>query len=188
MNVHDRQPSIYKLIMGEPIQCQVCDQAATVHLTQIANNKIHKIHLCEDCAEAKGMTDPDVFSLEDLFSPSSGQKLETISLQKSITCKRCGLSSNDFKRHGRLGCPDCYDYLKPLIEPMLVNMHKSISHQGKIPRRSLDHINLNKQLRKLEEELDTAVKEERYEDAALCRDKIKNVKKTSKTAVEIGEK
>ena len=188
MNEYYRQPSNHKLIMGEPIQCQVCDQAATVHLTQIAHNKIHKIHLCEDCADAKGMTDPDVFSLEDLFSPSTGQKLETISLQKSIICKRCGLSSNDFKRHGRLGCPDCYEYLKPLIEPMLANMHKSISHQGKIPHRSLEHLNFNKQLRKLEEELDIAVKEERYEEAAVCRDKIKNLKKTSQTAAEVGEK
>ncbi len=174
--------------MGEPIQCQVCDQAATVHLTQIANNKIHKVHLCEECAQSKGMTDPDVFSLEDLFSPSSSQKLEAISVTEKLVCKRCGLSSNEFKRHGRLGCPDCYDYLKPLIDPMLGNMHKSNSHRGKIPHRSFDNLKLNKRLRELDEELRIAVKEERYEEAAVCRDKIKNLKKPPQIAADTVEK
>ena len=56
--------------MGESIQCQICDKLATVHLTQIIQNKIHKVHLCEECAQEKGVTDPDGLSFEDLFSKS----------------------------------------------------------------------------------------------------------------------
>ncbi len=162
--------------MGELIHCQVCQEAATVHLTQIANNKIHKVHLCENCAQSKGMTDPDLFSLEDLFSPTSGFGLEESTADNSIVCKRCGLSSRDFKRHGRFGCPDCYEYLNPLILPMLANMHKSDSHKGKIPHRSIDSLQVSKRVRDLEEELSTAVKEERYEEAAAYRDEIEKLK------------
>ncbi len=171
--------------MGEAIQCQACDQAATVHLTQIANNKIHKVHLCEICAQAKGMTDPDVFSLEELFSPSSNINIEAASGAESLVCKRCGLSAADFRRSGRLGCPSCYEHLKPLVEPLLANMHKSLSHEGKIPHRSLGNLKFSQNLSELEKELNMAVTEERYEEAARCRDEISNLKKTHQVGSEI---
>ena len=173
--------------MGELIQCQACDQAATVHLTQIANNKIHKIHLCEVCAQAKGMTDPDVFSLEELFSPSSNINLEVPSSGESLVCKHCGFSSTEFGRNGRLGCPACYEFLNPLIEPMLANMHKSLSHEGKIPHRSLGALQFSQQLRKFEKKLTAAVEEERYEDAACFRDEISNLKKSHQDGAGLRE-
>jgi hypothetical protein len=42
-----------------------------VHLTQIVNNKVHKVDLCEECAQAKGVTDPSGFSLADLLLKAS---------------------------------------------------------------------------------------------------------------------
>ena len=53
--------------MANPIKCSLCGKPATVHLTQIINNKIHKVDLCEDCAKAKGVTDPAGFSLAVLL-------------------------------------------------------------------------------------------------------------------------
>ena len=35
---------------------------ATVHFTQIDNNKVHNVDLCEDCAKKKGVTNPGGFS------------------------------------------------------------------------------------------------------------------------------
>jgi protein arginine kinase activator len=48
-----------------------CSKSATVHLTQIVNNKVHKVDLCEECAQAKGVTDPSGFSLADLLLKAS---------------------------------------------------------------------------------------------------------------------
>ena len=36
--------------MANPIKCSLCGKPATVHLTQIINNKVHKVDLCEACA------------------------------------------------------------------------------------------------------------------------------------------
>ena len=48
--------------------CCVCkEKPATVHLTQIAGDKVQKVDLCEDCAKQKGVNDPAGFSLADLL-------------------------------------------------------------------------------------------------------------------------
>ena len=56
--------------MGESLHCDLCGKPATVHLTQIIKNQIQKVDLCEDCAQSKGVTDPEGFSLADLLSKS----------------------------------------------------------------------------------------------------------------------
>src|SRR6186997_2242998 len=57
--------------MANPLKCDLCSKPATVHLTQIVNNKVHKVDLCEACAQAKGVTDPSGFSLADLLLKAS---------------------------------------------------------------------------------------------------------------------
>ena len=57
--------------MASPLKCDLCDNPATVHLTQIVNHKVHKVDLCEACAQAKGVTDPSGFSLADLLLKAS---------------------------------------------------------------------------------------------------------------------
>ena len=41
--------------MAKPLKCDLCDDDATVHLTQIVNNQIHKIEL--DTAFLKSLKD-----------------------------------------------------------------------------------------------------------------------------------
>jgi len=160
--------------MASPLKCNVCDKPATVHLTQIVNNKVHKVDLCEECAQAKGVTDPSGFSLADLLLKASLNPEATGTSPAS--CPECGLTPADFKKHGRFGCPTCYDTFLNLIEPMLDNMHKGVAHVGKVPQRALERKNLHDQLTKLEVDLNEAVKSERYEEAARYRDEINRVK------------
>jgi len=47
--------------MAKSSEMRPLRQPSTVHLTQIVNNKIHKVDLCEECAQAKGVTDPERF-------------------------------------------------------------------------------------------------------------------------------
>lgn len=159
--------------MANPLKCDVCDKPATVHLTQIVNNKVHKVDLCEECAQAKGVTDPSGFSLADLLLKAS---LNPEPSASGVVCEQCGFTQNDFKKHGRFGCPACYDSFKGMLEPMLDNMHKGTSHTGKVPRRALERKSLYDRLTKLELDLTEAVKSERYEEAARYRDEINRVK------------
>ena len=159
--------------MANPLKCDLCSKPATVHLTQIVNNKVHKVDLCEACAKEKGVTDPSGFSLADLLLKAS---LNPEPSGAGVRCEQCGFTQSDFKKHGRFGCPACYEAFKGLIEPMLDNMHKGVAHTGKVPQRALDRKSLYDRLTKLELDLTEAIKSERYEDAARARDEIAQVK------------
>ncbi len=158
--------------MANPLKCDLCPKPATVHLTQIVNNKVHKVDLCEECAQAKGVTDPSGFSLADLLLKASLNPDPVAGLR----CEHCGFTQADFKKHGRFGCPACYDVFQSLIEPMLDSMHKGTAHSGKVPQKALSRKTLHDRLAKLELDLTEAIKAERYEDAARCRDEISQVK------------
>jgi protein arginine kinase activator len=162
--------------MANPLKCDLCSKPATVHLTQIVNNKVHKVDLCEACAQAKGVTDPSGFSLADLLLKAS---LNPEPSGGGVRCEQCGFTQVDFKKHGRFGCPACYETFKGIIEPMLDNMHKGITHTGKVPQRALDRKSFYDRLTKLELDLTEAIKTERYEDAARARDEIAQVKQSA---------
>ena len=162
--------------MANPLKCDLCSKPATVHLTQIVNNKVHKVDLCEECAQAKGVTDPSGFSLADLLLKAS---LNPEPAGGGMRCEQCGFTPSDFKKQGRFGCPACYDMFRVLLDPILEGMHKGTAHAGKIPRRALERKSLHDRLAKLEVDLSTAVKAERYEDAARCRDEISKVREAA---------
>jgi protein arginine kinase activator len=162
--------------MANPLKCDLCEKPATVHLTQIVNNKVHKVDLCEACAQAKGVTDPSGFSLSDLLLKAS---LNPEAPTGGATCESCGFTQSDFKKHGRFGCPMCYDAFKGILEPMLDGMHKGTTHTGKVPQTALARISLYERLTKLELDLTDAIKTERYEDAARTRDEISQVKQAA---------
>ncbi|HTT55747.1 MAG TPA: UvrB/UvrC motif-containing protein [Opitutaceae bacterium] len=159
--------------MANSLKCDLCGQPATVHLTQIVNNKIHKVDLCEECAKAKGVTDPSGFSLADLLLKAS---LNPEAPAETVRCEQCGFTQADFKKLGRFGCPACYEAFKEVIDPMLANMHKGLAHVGKVPQRALERKSLYDKLTQLQSDLDQAIKAERYEDAARFRDEIHQVK------------
>ncbi len=161
--------------MAKALKCNLCDNHATVHLTQILNNKIHKVDLCESCAQQKGVTDPNGFSLADLLIKSTGG--EEAGADQALKCPTCGYTRRNFSKSGRLGCPDCYDYFKDTIDSILANMHKGTTHCGKVPVNARAHISLREEVSRLEEELKKAVDAERYEDAAQYRDRIQEVRK-----------
>ncbi|MEY2877697.1 MAG: hypothetical protein RLZZ15_77 [Verrucomicrobiota bacterium] len=165
--------------MPNPLKCDLCPKPATVHLTQIVNNKVHKVDLCETCAAAKGVTDPGGFSLADLLLKASLNPEPTAG---GVRCEQCGFTQVDFKKHGRFGCAACYETFKGVVEPMLENMHKGTTHTGKVPLRAVERKSLAEQLGKLELDLTTAIKAERYEDAARARDAIMQMKQASAAA------
>lgn len=158
--------------MAKPEQCANCTKPATIHLTQIINNKIHKVDLCEDCPYKQSVTDPEGFSLADfLLKPPA-----SLSGDPSLQCDVCGFTPADFKKTGRFGCPHCYDTFRDILEPMLANMHKDVVHRGKVPERALARMSRKRRLDQLESDLQEAIKLENYEEAARLRDLISQAK------------
>tara|TARA_B100001123_G_scaffold445867_1_gene598578 strand:- start:1714 stop:2226 length:513 start_codon:yes stop_codon:yes gene_type:complete len=167
--------------MAESINCDICSKLATVHLTQIVNGKIHKIDLCETCAKEKGVTDPNGFSLADLLASGvENEELETV--HKDLVCENCGFTSEDYKKLGRLGCPRCYENLAPMIAPMLGHMHKGVSHLGKNPENTLIREASRQKENDIKTQLQLAIEEERYEDAAKLRDQLIRLDEETETS------
>jgi protein arginine kinase activator len=159
--------------------CCVCKQKeATVHLTQIAQEKMQKVDLCEDCAKEKGvMNDPGAFSLADmLLGLGVSQELEQAAGGVQLKCPACGFTQADFKKAGRLGCPACYETFSEGLEGLLKTMHKGTRHKGKIPLALRGSQGLRDKIIALQKKLEKAVLDEDFEQAAQVRDEIKTAK------------
>jgi protein arginine kinase activator len=158
--------------------CCVCkEKEATVHLTQIAGDKMQKVDLCEDCAKTKGVNDPQGFSLADLLlGLGASQEIEQASGGAEVRCPRCGFSQADFKKAGRLGCPECYTTFSEAIGGLLKTMHKGVRHIGKVPEAMRQERDFTDRVKTLEKKLSKAVEQEDFEQAAVLRDEIKQAK------------
>lgn len=159
--------------------CEECKQKpAAVHLTQVYNGKIIQSHLCEECAAKKGgfIFDPgSKFSIPNLLSSIFGA---SCSIDSNLTteiksCSGCGMTFNDIRQTGKLGCSNCYQVFAQEMEPTLRRIHGNSQHIGKIPSRGGEKVLMRKQLDSLKTQLQEAVNHEEYEKAAEIRDGIK---------------
>jgi protein arginine kinase activator len=139
--------------------CCICkEKEATVHLTQIQGDKVQKVDLCEECAKTKGVNDPTGFSLADLLlGLGASHEIEQAAGGVEIKCPRCGFTQADFKKAGRLGCPDCYRTFSEPLDGLLKTMHKDMADRLKV----------------LQKKLSKAIEGEDFEEAAILRDEIK---------------
>jgi protein arginine kinase activator len=155
--------------------CCVCkEKEATVHYTQIAGDKIQKVDLCEGCAKSKGVNDPMGFSLADLLlGLGASQEIEQAGGGSELKCPRCGFTQADFKKAGRLGCPECYHTFADALGGLLKTMHKGTRHVGKVPEALKQTRDLSEQVKELQEKLNKAIAAEDFEEAAVLRDEIK---------------
>ena len=82
--------------------CCICkEKEATVHLTQIAGEKMQKVDLCEECAKTKGVNDPTGFSLADLLlGLGASQEIEQAGGGAEVKCARCGFYPGGFQKGG----------------------------------------------------------------------------------------
>ena len=161
------------------MQCSVCkEKPATVHLTQIVGDKMQKLDLCEDCAKAKGINDPTSFGLADLdlmLGLGASQHLEQAAGGVELKCPRCGFTQADFKKSGRLGCPECYETFAEGLGGLLKTMHKGTRHVGKAPAALRQSRETSDRLKTLKRKLDKAIATEDFEQAAVLRDEIKQM-------------
>ena len=163
--------------------CQNCNKReANVHITKIINGVKTEMHLCDECARKQEEKGEMPFSLG---MPLSFQnilegffELPGVSehrVEKVTSCPICGMTFEDFRRKGFLGCGKCYEVFNEDMKPLIRRIHGNIHHTGKIPVRTGGTLRAKTELEKLKEELKAKVAKEEYEDAAQIRDKIKEI-------------
>lgn len=159
--------------------CDLCNKnVATVHLTEIINDQMRELHLCEGCAREKGAEMEQHFGLQDMLAglADMGEELgeET---GDQLTCDVCGMTYHDFRKIGRLGCPACYDVFKKKLATVLRRIHGSTRHVGKIPARINQDVSDKLRIQELKRKLQRSVEMEEFEEAARIRDEIRKLEK-----------
>ena len=161
--------------------CENChEKEANVHVTQIVDGKVAKFHLCEACAEKKGV---DVHGqpmdlggmLENLKEQLSHLKEDAERARPAglATCPACGMTRAEILKKGRLGCDRCYETFAAEMLPVVVSIQHGDQHLGKVPRRASARMKASVESARLRRELDMAVAGENYELAARLRDQLK---------------
>ncbi len=110
-----------------------------------------------------------------LLGLGASQEIEQAAGGVEVKCPHCGFTQADFKKAGRLGCPECYKTFAEGLEGLLKTMHKGTRHVGKVPEALRQNRDLSDRLKTLQKKLDKAIEDENFEQAALLRDEIKQI-------------
>ena len=171
------------------MQCDICGKKkATVHLTEIVDEQMSEMHLCEECARNKSAQMEQQFGLGDLLAGLSadvGKGAVKSDEKSALKCTGCGLNYEDFRKFGRLGCGQCYPSFKEHLSGLLRKIHGSNRHLGKSPfgiaamgeEHAPEPTTLleSENIEDLKKQLHTAIVAEDFEKAAKLRDKIRKM-------------
>ena len=165
------------------MRCQRCgEREAVVHLTQIVENQVTTMHLCEPCAAEKGIESvgAGVKPLHTEFLGTLGKGvgagLPGMEDAPHAVCATCGLTMQELRDLGRLGCVDCYKAFEGPLRELLRRLHGSTMHVGEryVPPDAAE-TPAEQQAEDLRERLRQAIDDENFELAAELRDLLRTV-------------
>ena len=164
--------------------CDNCkERDAIINLTQVEHDSKVTLHLCEQCAQQKGVETGGAVLKTPLggfltalgkgggtggalvAAPNDGQR-----------CPSCGSTLRDFRDSGRLGCDHCYVAFDAHLRDLLRRLHGSSQHVGKhyeMPGAVGSDSDPRSHLLDLKAQLRRAVEGENFELAAELRDRIR---------------
>ena len=160
--------------------CNLCDKnLATVHLTEIINDQMRELHLCENCAREKGTEMEQHFGIQDMLAGLADLNEEELEEDAGDRqkCGVCGMTYRDFRKGGRLGCGNCYEVFKKKLIMILRRIHGSTRHVGRIPARTSHDVTEKLRIQELKRKLQRAIEMEEFEEAARLRDEIRKLEK-----------
>jgi protein arginine kinase activator len=186
--------------------CQNClKNPATVHVTDLGSSAakdgepVQERHLCEICAQALDLphvsapkkTVADIWKLLQLSAQATRKK-------GGPACPHCGLTLEEFRRKGRLGCAKDYEVFGPHIAELLERVHGARVHVGRLPanlaevqpklaevaealKEAANQTERESRLVELRAKLAAAIREEAYERAAKLRDELRSLESAPPT-------
>ena len=159
------------------MKCEKCGKnTATTHIHSVVNGVVHDMNLCSVCAAQNGYTSGSHNSLAGMLASMFGEFLNTGIPTNSVHCPICGATFSDIAKSGKVGCAECYKTFESDLMPYLKRVHGSTKHVGVVPNNAPIMVVENKEtVDSLRMQLNRLVTEERYEEAAVVRDKIKEL-------------
>lgn len=177
--------------------CQNCNKnPASVHVTELVHEsptadaqakapQVHEQHLCEVCAQTMDLphaaptkkTPADIWKLLQLSANQARKKA-------GPACPACGMTLDEFRKKGRLGCPQDYEVFRAHLAEVLERVHGASRHEGRIPGGSAaaaaPQSGPSGRIQHLRQELENAIRAEAYESAARLRDEIKAIEDSAR--------
>jgi len=170
--------------------CSACQKSpATIDILELSDGSVTgQRHLCAPCAEGLGLVQPKLpikmsaEILEDLLGTIKGTGTAR---RREVVCPGCGMTPQDFKQKGRLGCPRCYEAFRGDLVPLLQRVHEAVVHRGRLPggrapappAPAAAAVPSSERLADLRRRLEDAIRGERYEEAARLRDDLRRAEK-----------
>jgi protein arginine kinase activator len=158
--------------------CEQCsEKEATVHLTQVVEGTVKKVHLCDTCAKSSGFDMNGPVSITDILLGMGGEETAVPSPQPAeLSCPVCHLTRAEFKKTGRLGCQTCYETFTDDLATLIKALHRNDRHVGKVPAREGPRVRITAEIAALQKSLKEAIAEEHFEEAARIRDRLQTCK------------
>lgn len=172
------------------MKCDICKVREAVFFVQEVNKDTSiELHYCEECALKKGL----------LINKNSSQNtIKTVmakiadNFEKNNNsvrlCRFCGTTESSVIKTGKVGCSYCYNVFANLIrKDSMDNKKIRVNGNGNtatpldsnIDIQDIKDTVLTGKIEILQKRLEEAVNTENYEEAAVLRDKINELKKNN---------
>jgi protein arginine kinase activator len=160
------------------MKCEICGlKDAVIHIRQIHKDLIHELHICEECAQEKGLIreEESELPIANLLSGLLEGRDMTGAGEVKEACPRCGMKASEFRKQGKLGCAECFSAFQKDVKAIVSQMAARPHHTGRLPRSFAGSFGTSFENGELREALRQAVEKEDYEEAARLRDRIQEI-------------
>ncbi len=133
------------------------------------------LNLCESCAVKNGF---QLGQENSVHIPALLEKLKNFKRglnpeDMNVVCHNCNTTLAEVKKHGTVGCGQCYEYFDSYLSGYFRNPAAGRQKGGRVKGPVREIISQAEYKKVLEKKLEQAVSIEDYEAAAVLRDKIK---------------
>ncbi len=151
------------------MKCEIChiNQAAR-SIKRSVEGEEKELFVCDSCARTSPQAGSVPASLTDVLF-SLGMQVGGQDKIEDNVCPVCGMSRNEIREKHRLGCPKCYEVFVTDIRTFLSAQQPVLSPSG----RGVEGGGERNEVDRLKEELEKAVADECYEEAAKICEKIR---------------
>ena len=159
-----------------PLECSECRKTAKILYTEIVDEKVTRTVMCADCPQLQ----------KRLYGRGKSESLSSTKIETALACGNCGTSLDAIHMGHDFGCVNCYEVFANVLVDILFKEHKISKHLATTSRTQPFHIGrapgevteISPTLRliALNEALDETLIREDYEQAALLRDQIEEIK------------
>ncbi|MCI8517575.1 MAG: excinuclease ABC subunit B [Hungatella sp.] len=181
--------------------CERCKiREANIQYTEVINGVRTEHNFCAQCAKEMDFGQYSAifdgeFPLAQLLSGLLGGEVpvQKKGRLRQVTCPTCKTTYDEFVSNSCFGCADCYGVFDLLIHDNIKQLQGNDCHKGKRPIyqgnlepdaekpeiagiQGKEERTVKEQLRLWDRKLKEALRMEEYETAAVCRDKIRELR------------